>query len=123
MMSPLRTATTGATTPLFSSPIGSPKLPIGVGAAASTIFRLRFNGAYGRTRHGARRPIVTQGSRAGSISALTESGRDCPIRASFLPEHIHHPLHRRMAAVLHLHPVLRSAGLIVWSRHFQCLPF
>jgi hypothetical protein len=37
---------------------------LGVGAAASTIFRLRFNGACGKTRHGARRPIVTQGSRA-----------------------------------------------------------
>jgi hypothetical protein len=45
------------------------------------------------------------------MSAVAESGRDCTVRASFLPEHIHDPLHRRMAAVLYLDPVLRIASL------------
>jgi hypothetical protein len=37
--------------------------------------------------------------------------------------HLNHPAHRRMPPVLHLDPVLRPAGLIVWSRRVQCLPF
>jgi hypothetical protein len=30
-----------------------------------------------------------------------------------LPKRLHHPVRRRMPAVLHLHPVLRPPGLIV----------
>src|SRR6476659_4438684 len=52
-MSPLRATTSGATTAWgpFSSPIGTPRLAIPVGAAASTI--IRCNGAGGRMRHAA----------------------------------------------------------------------
>src|ERR1700682_1752594 len=62
-MSPLRAATSGATTAWgpFSSPIGTPRLAIRVGAAASTI--IRCNGAGGKMRHAARRPHVRSGSR------------------------------------------------------------
>src|SRR6266849_4815821 len=60
-MSPLRAATSGATTAWgpFSSPIGTPRLAIRVGAAASTI--IRCNGAGGKMRHAARRPHVRSG--------------------------------------------------------------
>src|SRR6476661_2758856 len=51
-MSTLRAAASGATTARFSSPIGTPRLAIPVGAAASTI--IRCNGAGGRMRHAAR---------------------------------------------------------------------
>src|SRR6516165_7485094 len=63
-MSPLRAATTGATTALafFSSAIGTPNLPIRGGAAANTI----CNSAGGKTRHAARKPH----GRSGSDSAL-----------------------------------------------------
>src|SRR5258708_20482714 len=55
-MSPLRATTSGATAAwgLFSSPIGTPRLTIRGGAAASTI--IRRNGAGGKMRHVAHRP-------------------------------------------------------------------
>src|SRR6266478_1548979 len=55
-MSPLRAATTGATTASasFSSAIGTPNLAIHVRAPANTINRC--NSAGGKTRHAARRP-------------------------------------------------------------------
>src|SRR6266446_5495661 len=61
-MSPLRAATSGATTAWgpFSSPIGTHRLALRVGAAASTI--IRCNGAGGKMRHAARRPHVRSGS-------------------------------------------------------------
>src|SRR3981189_2895711 len=54
----LRAATSGGTTAWgpFSSLIGTPRLAIRVGAAASTI--IRCNGAGGKMRHAARRPHV-----------------------------------------------------------------
>jgi hypothetical protein len=58
----LRAATHGATaaSASFSSPIGTPRLAIRVGAAASTI--IRCNRVGGKTRHAARRPHVRSGS-------------------------------------------------------------
>src|SRR5258707_8455759 len=56
MMSTLRAAMGGTTTAPFSSPCGTRRLTIRVGAAASTI--IRCNGAGGKTRHAARKPHV-----------------------------------------------------------------
>src|SRR6266403_4759077 len=69
-MSPLRAATTGATTASasFSSPIGTPNLAIHVRAPANTINRC--NSAGGKTRHAARRPSNLDGSFRPNVLAV-----------------------------------------------------
>src|SRR5207248_3734286 len=68
-MSPLRTATTGATTASasFSSAIGTPNLAIHARAPANTINRC--NRAGGNTRHAAHGPPGRSGSNWEELSA------------------------------------------------------
>ena len=50
-----------------------------------------------------KRPPPSEGQKGGGLTA----------HLVVLPKRLHHPVHRRTLAVLHLHPVLRPPGLIV----------
>src|SRR5260221_6107347 len=85
-MSPLRAATTGATTASasFSSAIGTPNLAIRVRAPANTINRC--NSAGGRTRLAARRPHGRSGSHSEELALAQlvrlppDSRRKCDLK-------------------------------------------
>ena len=54
-----------------------------------------------------KRPPPSEGQKGG------EAPPSLTAHLVVLPKRHHHPVHRRMPAVLHLHPVLRPPGLIV----------
>src|SRR5437868_4889156 len=94
-MSPMRAATTGATTASasFSSAIGTPNLAIRVRAPANTINRC--NSAGGKTPHAARRPHLAFRSRRnwadahrGALAEGGPHGHHSRIKAKWGERHV-----------------------------------